>query len=202
MTARIHSLVDFGYVFEKIILSMTDLGLGTCWLGGTFNKKGFAEKIMLKDDEALSAVTPVGNISKRLNLKSSIIRAMVGAKNRKGWDKLFFNNSFSVPLDEPDSGPYKVPLEMVRIGPSASNLQPWRIMMEDKNVFHFFIERTKRPAYSKFQNMDLGIALCHFELSATELALKGKWEVKEGIQQNTKYEIPPNMEYVISWDGS
>ena len=35
-----YCLVDFGYVFEKIILFLTGLGLGTCWLGGTFNKKG------------------------------------------------------------------------------------------------------------------------------------------------------------------
>ena len=39
---RNYCLVDFGYVFEKIILFITDLGLGTCWLGGTFNKKGFS----------------------------------------------------------------------------------------------------------------------------------------------------------------
>jgi len=37
---RNYCLVDFGYVFEKIILFITDLGLGTCWPGGIFNKSG------------------------------------------------------------------------------------------------------------------------------------------------------------------
>ena len=33
--------VKFGYLFEKIILSATDLGIQTCWLGGTFKKVDF-----------------------------------------------------------------------------------------------------------------------------------------------------------------
>ncbi len=197
-----HCLVDFGYVFEKIILFITDLGLGTCWLGGTFNKKGFSEKIILKQDEVIPAVSPFGIISKKKNIKSSIIRTLAGSKNRKQWDKLFFNNSFLNPLDESDSGSYKVPLEMVRLAPSASNKQPWRIIMENKNIFHFFIKRSRIPGYLNIQYIDIGISLCHFELAASELDLKGKWEVKEGIQQNKKYAIPSDTDYIISWNGS
>jgi len=196
-----YCLVNFGYVFEKIILFITDLGLGTCWLGGTFNKKGFSEKIMLKQDEVIPAVSPFGIISKKRHLKSSIIRTLAGSKNRKQWDKLFFNNNFLNPLDESDSGSYKVPLEMVRLGPSASNLQPWRILKENKNIFHFFIKRSSRLGYLNMQYIDIGISLCHFELAASELDLKGKWEVKEGIQQNKKYDIPSNTDYIISWNG-
>ena len=196
-----HCLVDFGYVFEKIILFITDLGFGTCWLGGTFNKKGFSEKIMLKQDEVIAAVSPFGIISKKRHLKSSVIRALAGSKNRKPWDKLFFNNNFLNPLDESDSGSYKVPLEMVRLGPSASNLQPWRIIREN-NIFHFFIRRSKRTGYLNIQYIDMGISLCHFELAASELDMKGEWEVKAGIQQNKKYNIPPNIDYIISWNGS
>ena len=29
---------DFGYIFKAVILKATELGLGTCWLGGTFAK--------------------------------------------------------------------------------------------------------------------------------------------------------------------
>ncbi len=47
-----------------------------------------------------------------------------------------------------------------------------------------------------------GISLCHFELTAFELDLKGKWEVKDGIQENKGYGIASNTEYIITWDGS
>ena len=34
----------FGYNFEKIVLFATDLGLGTCWLGGFFKRSDFEKK--------------------------------------------------------------------------------------------------------------------------------------------------------------
>jgi len=201
-----YCLVDFGYVFEKIILFITDLGLGTCWLGGTFNKKGFSKKVLLEKDEVIPGVSPVGIISKKRNLKSTIIRTLAGSKNRRPWDKLFFNDGFLNQLDESDSGSYKEPLEMVRIAPSASNIQPWRIIKEkNKNIFHFFIKKSKyyqRKPGLNLQYIDMGISLCHFELVASELNLKGKWEVKDGIQENKKYDIPSNVDYIISWNGS
>ena len=33
---------DYDYLMEHAILFATDLGLGTCWLGGTFSKSRFA----------------------------------------------------------------------------------------------------------------------------------------------------------------
>jgi len=54
-----YNLEDFGYLMEKNILLATDLGLGTCWLGGTFSGSRFAQKIALQNNEVLPAVTPV-----------------------------------------------------------------------------------------------------------------------------------------------
>jgi hypothetical protein len=152
-------------------------------------------------------VSPVGIISDKRNLRSSIVRTFAGSKKRKPWEKLFFSGSFLNPLEEPDSGTYMEALEMVRIAPSASNLQPWRIIKEtDKDVFHFFIDGSKyyqrRSVYQNLQYIDMGISLSHFELTASELGLKGKWVVKDGIQENKDYGISSNAEYIITWDGS
>jgi hypothetical protein len=35
---RPKAMEDYGYCMEKNILKATSLGLGTCWLGGTFNR--------------------------------------------------------------------------------------------------------------------------------------------------------------------
>ena len=139
-----YCLVDYGYVFEKIILFLSDLNLGTCWLGGTFNKKGFSKKMLLKKDEVIPAISPVGIMLNKKVLRDSIIKTVAGSNYRKSWDKLFFQDSFSNPLDKVESESYKEPLEMVRLSPSASNLQPWRIIKEkDKDIFHFFIQRSR-----------------------------------------------------------
>jgi nitroreductase len=43
-----NSLLDFGYMLESIILKATDLGISTCWLGGTFRKSPFEKAIAYK----------------------------------------------------------------------------------------------------------------------------------------------------------
>ncbi|HSM26450.1 MAG TPA: nitroreductase family protein, partial [Anaerolineaceae bacterium] len=47
----VHNLEEFGYRMEQIVLGATDLGLGTCWLGGTFMKGVFARKIGMQKGE-------------------------------------------------------------------------------------------------------------------------------------------------------
>ena len=93
---------------------------------------------------------------------------------------------------------------MVRWGPSASNKQPWRIVKQE-NVWHFYLQRT--PGYGSdgwlgkllgvadVQRLDMGISMCHFELSAMELGLKGKWSVAEpALEKPDKH-----TEYTVSW---
>ncbi|MFX1387858.1 MAG: nitroreductase family protein, partial [Promethearchaeota archaeon] len=50
----------YGYLLETIILAATDIGLGTCWLGGFFNRSLFASKIERTPDEIVPAITPIG----------------------------------------------------------------------------------------------------------------------------------------------
>lgn len=86
---------------------------------------------------------------------------------------------------------------MVRLGPSASNKQPWRLVIKDK-VCHFFEYKT--PGYSdKFpydiQRIDLGIAACHFDLAVKEKGMSGFFD----YQSQPDIALPENMEYAFSW---
>lgn len=90
-----------------------------------------------------------------------------------------------------------MPLEMVRLAPSASNKQPWRII-KDGEGFHFYLSPSK--GYSKnlgldIQRIDMGIAMCHFELTAKDLGLSGSWTADE--LQVKKHR--DNEEYLITW---
>ena len=176
------------------MLFATDLGLQTCWLGGTFNKGNFEQNMNLLSNEFIPIVSPVGTKKEKPRVFESAMRAVIGANKRKPWSELFFETDSLVPLNEENEGEYAVPLEMVRLGPSASNKQPWRII-KDKNVYHFFLCRTKGYGLTGFdmQKNDIGIAKCHFELSANELGLKGTWEIIKNI--NT----PNDWEYICSW---
>jgi hypothetical protein len=125
------------------------------------------------------------------------------ARERLPWNELFFEGGFGTPLTVGNSGSYAEPLEMVRIAPSASNKQPWRIVRQDSR-WHFFIQRTKNYrelALSRFtgiadmQRIDLGIAMAHFETAAAEAGLVGTWQISDpGLP------LPGNLtEYAVTW---
>jgi nitroreductase len=195
------ALEDYGYLMEKIILVATDMDLGTCWLGGSFQKSRFAEKISAAENEIVPAVVSTGYPAPTKRALESISRSRVGSDRRKPWEKLFFRNLLSDPLSKKEAGPYEKVLDMVRLAPSADNIQPWRIIMDEKNgSFHFYMQRSKVFGAAKIlfrmadlQRIDMGIAMCHFELSAKEAGLKGSWiESDPGLTGNS-------AEYVISW---
>ncbi len=190
-------LEDFGYSLEKVILYATSLGLGTCWLGGTFKKSEFAKAIEQKDHEILPCITPIGYPSQKKGLIDTAMRFVAGSKNRKGWNELFFRGNFTHGLSESEVGKYVTPLEMLRLAPSASNKQPWRIV-KDTNKIHFYLQHTK--GYAKLlaydlQRVDMGIAMCHFELTAKELGIEGKWRISDPGNISTAQDT----EYIVSW---
>jgi nitroreductase len=196
----------YGYVFEKATLFATDLGLGTCWLGGTFNRSSFARAIRLRDNEILPAISPVGYKRTKQGALDSMMHRAVGSANRRPWGDLFFYKNFDTPISEADAGQYSVPLEMVRLAPSSINGQPWRIIkVEGADLFHFYLKRTgmrKRTADIfvplDLLRVDMGIAMCHFELTAREIDLKGIWKILNPVPSP----LPSDMEYVVSWVGS
>lgn len=192
------AMEDYGYCMEKNILVATSLGLGTCWLGGMFKRSTFAKKIGLSANEVMPAVSPVGYTAEKKTFTDSLFKFLARSKTRKLWEKLFYSNDFDTPLIKSDAGRYTTCLEAVRLAPSASNRQPWRILREEgKNTFHFYLRRAKMYTKSSrridLQKVDMGIAMCHFELSAKELGLKGNWQ-KQGNRISSE-----DKEYIMSW---
>jgi hypothetical protein len=72
------------------------------------------------------------------------------------------------------------------------------------NFWRFYLRRTagyEHDPLKRFldladmQRLDMGIAMCHFELSAKEFGLAGQWVVEDDLDQ-----FPvPNTEYIVSW---
>ena len=186
-----------GYEFETLILYAASIGLGTCWLGGSFNRGEFAEAMGVRKGDLFPAVSPVGIPAEKKSLKEQIIRRTVHADRRKPWAELFFSGDFGVPLTEADAGAYASALEMVRLGPSASNRQPWRIVRSG-GAFHFFEQSD--AGYNNhlsfdIQRLDLGIAACHFDLTAKEKDLKGGFQ----ILPDALKAAPERAVYRFSW---
>jgi nitroreductase len=185
--SSINSLL-FGIRFERIILYCTQLGLSTCWTG-VFPQHHFRSLMKNGPQYPIGIISPIGYPAH-----------IPSPKRKKSWEEIFFHRTPQTPLHPRDVPSYFHPLEMVRIGPSGMNLQPWRILYTD-HAFHFFLERKNgivgmgfKTLLLDLQLIDMGIAICHFELSANQRNLKGRW-----IKDHPSYSIPKEWEYVQTW---
>ena len=188
---------DLGYCMEKVILETTRLGLGTCWLAGTFKRSAFTRQVGLSPNEYLPAISPVGYSADNLSAAAAIIKFSAGSKKRKLFAELFYQSDGKTALTEEEAGIFRKPLEAVRIGPSALNRQPWRIVKDNQGFFNLYIKESilYKAAASQLnvQRLDIGIAMCHFELVAREEGLDGTWS---GIKENPDI---PGLKFIARW---
>ncbi len=189
----IESVIDFGYVFEHAILSFTSQGFGTCWLGGTFKRKDYNSE--LEGNEVIPAISPIGYKAPKRSLIEKIMRNGAKSDNRLPFNDLFFDADLN-PLNLNFDKDITDSLNLVRKAPSASNKQPWRIVIDnDKKYCHFFMARTKNYASAMsydIQALDIGIALAHFEIGLNHYDINF---TREKLEQ---YPIKDGHEYMIT----
>lgn len=185
-----------GYEFENLILLATHRGLGTVWLAATFKRDGFVSAMKIPRDELLLAISPVGYPAAKRSLTETLMRSAMKSSSRKVWKEVFYQADFHTPLTEDLAGDYAQPLEMVRLAPSAKNVQPWRVR-KTQNAYHFYVDYKSGLSKEEeiIKQVDLGIALSHFHQAALELGLTGVFE--QMLQEDVK--LPENIHYMISW---
>lgn len=181
-------LLDYGYLFEKMILDFSNQRIGTCWMAGTFKRSDFEN--LMTVDEVIPAVSPIGYFDST-RFFESMMRKMVKADLRKSSDVLFFSDDFNKTIQHDDV------LEGVRLAPSASNKQPWRIVVKG-DFYHLYLEEDKKYNNAlpiKVQYLDMGIAMYHLEYMLSDRGISGKW-----IIENPNIQVPnENFIYIISY---
>lgn len=187
-------IIDFGYLFEKMIIKFAQNNIATCWLSKTYKSKVFVSQVDIDALQVIPAITPYGRY-----MNTSLDELINKNIDRKQWDELFFIKDFNNPIKKEESNIFEIPLEMVRIGPSSSNIQPWRLVIsEDYSKCHFYIDETKshnRSHRFPVQMLDIGIAMCHLEIALNYLGIIGEWVFEE-----YKIELPKeSMRYITTF---
>ncbi len=189
------SEVDYGYSLERIIIELTRINIGTCWVGGTFKRKDYEILLKTSKTEKIPCITPVGYKAEKKSLRERMGLVLTDGSIRNEFNSMFFEDDLNNPIQFNPSDKYHQALECVRRAPSAINKQPWRVI-KTNNKYNFYIMRDKMVGKSKtndLQKVDLGIALAHFKLALEEQLVVGKWHISNP-------EIS-DMEYIISWVG-
>ena len=185
---------SFGYLMEALVLKATDLGLATCWVG-FFDPAWFPE-LGISEQERSPSLVAVGHATPRRSARERLLRMAVKADSRKPWNELFFRDTPETALSRAEAGGYAEALDMLRLAPSAGNTQAWRVVKSGEE-FRFYIKPSS-PRYEarNLHDVDIGIALCHFELAAREAGLRGAWLAADSDP------TVPGMRCVITWKAS
>lgn len=174
MTPEPATIVAAAYMAEQLVLYLTAMGIGTVWLGGTLSRSRFAEAAGVGDDLCLPAIIAFGYPAKP-RFAERVMRTMVRAATRKPFESLFFDGTPSVPLTETEAGDMRVPLEMVRLAPSATNAQPWRVIKTDNSYLFFADYKASADSLTeRMKHLDMGISLTHFCLTCKQLSIETK----------------------------
>ena len=149
-----HLKEKVGYFGEKLVVEATKLNLGTCWVGGTFDRN--SNIVALKEDEVLVCVITIGN-TEEFSFKEKMVHQMVARKSKTIGEMLVSDVKVPTWLMEG--------MVAVQKAPSAVNHQPVRF---DYNAG---VLKASVDDDEKFNLIDFGIAKAHFEMAAA-----GKFE--------------------------
>jgi len=146
-----NAIERLGYYGELLMLHATALGLGTCWVGGTFSRSDMP--FALSADETLACTITIGNTEEADSGRERFIRRMAHRKSKRV-EEMFVSDA---PL--PDW--FRKGMEAVEKAPSAMHRQPVLFSYKDCKV----TASVKNPA-GLLVALDLGIAKLHFALGA------------------------------------
>ena len=152
-----------GYFGEDLVLTATALGLGTCWVGGTFSKGDIP--YTQRDGQEMVCAIAIGNVAQAGSLRERFIQKMT---HRKTKTVAQMSSHDAPPPDWFDRG-----MQAVLRAPSAVNRQPVHFTYESGAVHARISEGADVMTL-----LDFGIAKLHFELAAGS----GAWDFGNGAR--------------------
>ncbi len=145
-----------GYYGEDLVLDITDLGIGTCWVGGTFDK----DEIHIGSGEELVCVVAAGKVEAP-SLTEKMVRSATHRKEKSVEERII--SDCALPQWVQNG------MKAVLLAPNAKNTQKATFKYENNTL-------SAQIANDYSMDMiDLGIAKKHFEIGAG-----GKFEFGNG----------------------
>lgn len=184
------SRINYGYSMEKVLLKASELNISSCWVG--YFDPNYFKEIHIRNGYEIPSILILGYAEKQ-SVGERLVRMSIKANKRNDWETMFFDLSTNSPLTPKQIPSYADVLEMLRLGPSSGNTQPWRVFYDKKSEeFHFFKKIiNKRYNEMGLHEIHMGIAMAHFELSAKHKGLGGRWikieEKRKGISDDLHY---------------
>jgi hypothetical protein len=157
------NIEKLGYFGQLLVLHATTLGLGTCWVGASFDHEVYPFDLDETKNESIIGVITVGTVSQDYSAIEKYVRKSMNRKSKTA-EQLYISNE-SVPAW------FLSGMEAVRTAPSAVNRKSVMFTYKDNAV-----TASVKNINVTGAALDLGIAKLHFEIGADG----GKWEFGNG----------------------
>ena len=168
---------EIGYLGEGLILEATTMGLGTCWIAGTFDKQRAGDLAELAAGEHVMAVTPLGTPVERRGAGERLLRRMLRVPRRLPLETLApasTTRSFARPRRRPATAQLAALGANGRRGraPGAVRGQPPALALSPRTA-QLVLTHTEKLYWTA--PIDFGIARLHAELGAPHEGVRGTW---------------------------
>lgn len=147
---------NIGFVGEQLVLKLTELGIGSCWIGAPIKRSAFDKNFEVHNNEKYVIMIAIGY---PLNAFS-----IVENRPRMTNDEIFLGNI---------SDKHKIIIESLKNAPSAVNSQPW-IVYGDDDTWDVYIKYKSGifgAMLKRMNKIDIGIGFSHMILALDELEI-------------------------------
>jgi len=151
--ADLTSAMQAGMAGERFLLECVRRGLGTIWLGATYDRRAVERAVGHGPGAKVGAVIAVGHPAGRLRLVERIMRGAVRSASRLPVDGLVVAGTPGAAV--------RRGIEAARLAPSAHNRQPWRFGVAADGSVDVYARSAEG-----FDPLDCGIGLSHFLLAS------------------------------------
>jgi len=169
-------LENIGFIGEELVLKLTELGIGTCWIGATIKEEVFRNIVKVQDRQSYIILIAFGYPAEELK----------PVETRKRLDK-------SKVVKGDYENQYEPIIQSLIDAPSAVNSQPWKLVVKN-NKFDLYLENRNiltKKMLKDMNHIDMGIGLSHLYNSAIELGYKVE------LTQTSHSEVGNSL-YIIS----
>ena len=114
-----------------------------------------------------------------------------------------FLHDFSTPITEETAGIFTGALNIAKLAPNAQNLQSWRVLVQDENSIHFYVEKKLMhmvgKGFRKYscppEYVENGIFAKHFAIYMEDKGINGQFSVED-----PNILLPSqDWEYMVTW---
>ena len=169
-----HTLIDAGVRGQAALMHLASHKIGTVWLAGSFRKAHCDAHV--KDRGESVAAIPFGLGEVAPGLVQRLVKWGAQSAKRRALSEMFFDVERARRFTEENAGELLPMLKALQSGPSATNQQPWRFLVDGRNM-HVFCAKDATMAM-----LDMGLAIANAQVLARGMNHQPKLSFQEGVK--------------------